>query len=182
MPICVISTTILPRSQHRSSVNRVLQGDAQVEDPVRCGTHRGTLLSHRQAVDLRGVPDVECQYEPVSHERRCGSVFLQPRYTLETDPKEDVVEEEECYTGGGHLTRMRIARLFAVPDQDCDDEVAKALTSCSVHEHLPAAPAFDVRYADHGEEQIGHAVDRGDQSRHAVAHADGFNQDGGQVV
>ena len=79
---------------------------------------------------------------------------IQPRYTLKSDPEEDVVEEEECHTCRSHLLLCLVTWLLAETQQDGDHEVAEALPGCGIHDHLSSAPAFDVRYADEGKEQV----------------------------
>lgn len=74
---------------------------------------------------------------------------------------------------------MRVAGLVCVAQADGDDEVAETLACGGVHEHFAAAPAFDVGDSDEGEEEVADAVAGGEEARHAVVEADGFDEDGG---
>lgn len=71
---------------------------------------------------------------------------------LESDAKEDIVEEKEGHASFGHFRLMSIAFLLVVPDHHRDDQVTEALACCCVHEQLPSAPALDVGDADGREE------------------------------
>ena len=96
--------------------------------------------------------------------------------TLESNTKEDIVEEEESNTSFGHFGLMSIALQLVVSNHHRDDQVAEALPCGSVHEHLPPAPSLNVRDTNGREEEIANAVDGGQQASHLFAETNGFNK------
>jgi hypothetical protein len=80
----------------------------QIENPVGRRPKGSTFSSHCQTVDLGRI---------------------QPRHSLESNTKEYIIEEEECYRRGRNFFGATVSSFLVVIEQDCDDEVAEELTS-----------------------------------------------------
>jgi hypothetical protein len=76
------------------------------------------------------------------------------KLTLESNAKENVVKEEKCDTRTGDLLLMRVSWHLAEAQQNRNEHVTETLPESSVHEHLSATPALDVRDSDQGKEQV----------------------------
>jgi hypothetical protein len=85
---------------------------------------------------------------PVSHWSATVHLIRTRNAYLESNAKEDIIQEEESHTGLCYFGRMGVAGQLIISDHDCDDQVAEALARSGVHEHLPSTPAFDVRDPD----------------------------------
>lgn len=112
----------------------------------------------------------------------CTSILLLWGTYLESNAKEDVVQEEKCNTSFRNFGLMSVARQLIVSDHHRDDQVTEALTSRSVHEHLSSTPALNIGNTDGREEQIAHTVDGSKQASHGVAESDRFDQYRRQIV
>lgn len=89
------------------------------------------------------------------HGQRIDLGGIESRYSLPSDPEEDVVQEEKRNGGGCDLFLVSVTFKSGVSNEGCDEDVAECLACCGVHHEVPAAPALDVGYGDQAEEKIG---------------------------
>lgn len=101
------------------------------------------------------------------------------------DTEEHVVKEKERDRSfGPRLCGGWVSwpKKLVVSNANGDNAVAEELTRRGVHHHLASAPAFDVRNADEGEEEVGDGVASREKSCKRVGETDRFNEHGGKVV
>jgi hypothetical protein len=79
-----------------------------------------------------------------AHRDRVDLSRVKLRYTLLTDAKEDVIQEEARNRGGSDLFLVLVTFEFGVNDENCNEDVAKFLAGCCVHYRVSATPVFDV--------------------------------------
>ncbi len=68
--------------------------------------------------------------------------------------EEHIIQKEKGHTGTGDFVGCGVTRLFVVPDEDGDDQIAECLPGGREDHHVSTTPPLDVGYADEGEEEI----------------------------
>lgn len=133
----------------------------KLTNPIRSSTQRSTFIPHTQTINFGRI---------------------QPRHTLHSNSKKDIIQEEKRHTRRSDFLLIRIPGQFRVAQENGDEHIARSLAESSVNEHFTTTPSFDVGDSDERKEEIADAVAGGEETGHHIGETDGFDEHGGEIV
>lgn len=133
----------------------------KLTNPIRSSTQRSTFIPHTQTIDFGRI---------------------QPRHTLHSNSKKDIIQEEKRHTRRSDFLLIRIPGQFRVAQENGDEHIARSLAERSVNEHFATTPSFDIGDSDERKEEVADAVAGGEETGHHIGETDGFDEHGGEIV